>query len=208
MAAPPVDPDRLTRALAAIDEANAQDPHTLVVDGVARPKEQWHAELMTAWVQRLDPDADEAQLLAARAHHLRRWEVPRSDYPAGRVGYRRWRTAQQARHARQVGQILGECGYGSSTIDRVGQIIRKEGLGHDPAVQAHEDALCLVFLATQLEGLGAQLGEARSEEVLARTLAKMSPSGRGQIAALGLDPAGTELVARASLLMPGAGGPM
>ena len=75
--------DRFAAAIAAIDRANAADPNRLVVDGVSRPKEQAHAELMTAWVQRLDPGADEAQLLAARAHHLRRWELPRRTYPAG-----------------------------------------------------------------------------------------------------------------------------
>ena len=41
--------DRLKAALAAIDQANADDPHTIEVDGQARPKEQAHAELMTEW---------------------------------------------------------------------------------------------------------------------------------------------------------------
>ena len=52
-----------------------------------RPKEQAHAEMMSEWVARLDPDADEAQLLAARAHHLRRWAIPRAELPrrAGRA---------------------------------------------------------------------------------------------------------------------------
>src|SRR5512144_2528909 len=100
---------RLDAAVAAIDQANSADPNVLVLDGVARPKEQAHAEMMTAWVLRLDPDADEAQLLAARAHHLRRWTLPRSDYPEGRSGYLRWRTALKAQHAQEVGQILAGC---------------------------------------------------------------------------------------------------
>ena len=65
--------DRFARAVAAIDDANADDPNTITVDGVERPKELAHAEMMTDWVRRLDPDASNAQLLAARAHHLRRW---------------------------------------------------------------------------------------------------------------------------------------
>ena len=48
---------RLATALAAIDAANAGDPHTIVVDGVARPKELTHAEMMTRWVRRLAPGA-------------------------------------------------------------------------------------------------------------------------------------------------------
>src|SRR5690242_8086915 len=117
--------DRLAAALAAIDAANADDPNVLVVDGVERPKEQAHAEMMTAWVQRLDPDADDVQLLAARAHHLRRWTRPRSDYPDGRSGYLRWRTALKAQHADEVGEILAGCGYEPDEIERVQRIIRK-----------------------------------------------------------------------------------
>src|SRR5690606_7752304 len=113
----------------------------LVVDGVERAKELVHAEAMTAWVLRLSPDADEAQLLAARAHHLRRWAVPRSSYPEGRAGYLRWRADQKRRHAEEVAVLLRAAGYDESVVERVGAIVRKEGLAHDPAVQAHEDAL-------------------------------------------------------------------
>ena len=73
---------RFDEAIAAIDAANAADPATLA-----------HAALVTGWVRRLDPDAGELQLLAARACHLRRFEHPRSSYPEGRAGYLRWRTA-------------------------------------------------------------------------------------------------------------------
>src|SRR5437764_1367074 len=61
------DVGQLDRALAAIDDANADDPDTIVIDGQVRPKEQGHAELMSDWVRRLDPEATDAQLLAARA---------------------------------------------------------------------------------------------------------------------------------------------
>ena len=191
------DPDRFDAAIAAIDAANADDPTTIEIDGVLRPKEQAHAELMTGWVLRLDPDADEAQLLAARAHHLRRWSIPRTEYPEGRAGYLRWRTALKARHADEVAGILEGCGYPSGTVERVRQIVRKDHLRTDPAVQTHEDALCLTFLQTQLAGLGDQLGVDRTVEVLQKSLAKMSD--RGRQAALGLDlgPAERDLVERA-----------
>ena len=175
-----MDRPRLEPAIAAIDQANADDPNVLVVDGVARPKEQAHAEMMTAWVLRLDPDADEVQLLAARAHHLRRWTSPRTDYPDGRPGYLRWRTALKARHADDVGAILEGQGYDSEDIDRVQSIIRKEHLRTDPATQTHEDALCLTFLQTQFTELADKLGDERTVEVVRKTLAKMSDQGRSR----------------------------
>src|SRR5690606_24260750 len=130
--------DRLAAAIAAIDAANADDPHTVTIDGVLLPKERAHAELVTEWVRRLDPSAGSAQLLAARANHLRRWVIRRGDYPEGRAGYRRWRNAQKVRQADEVAEILESVGYGRALIERVQQIIRKEGLHRDPAVQVHE----------------------------------------------------------------------
>jgi hypothetical protein len=168
------------QAIAAIDAANADDPHTIVARGEERPKEQVHAELMTEWVQRLDPDADELQLLAARAHHLRRWVIPRSEFPDGRAGYLRWRRRLKDVHAEEVGRILGDAGYAAEEAARVQAIVRKDGLasGSDPAVQTHEDALCLVFLETQLDELAERLGDDHVVEVLRKTLVKMGEQGK------------------------------
>jgi Domain of unknown function (DUF4202) len=188
---------RLEAALAAIDARNAEDPNVLVVDGVARPKELAHAALVTEWVRRLDPDATDAQLLAARAHHLRRWTSPRSAYPDGRAGYLRWRTEAKKRHAAEVADLLAGVGYDAETIHRVAAIITKRGLGRDPAVQVHEDALCLVFLQTQLDGLIDQLGDDHTVEVLAKTAKKMSPAGLAAAGGLELSADGHRLLAAA-----------
>lgn len=189
--------ERLTRAIAAIDEANAADPKSISFEGVERPKEQLHAERMSLWLGRLQPEPSDAQWLAARAHHLRRWEIPRSDYPDGRPGYLRWRTAQKKKQAAEVGEILADVGYDQATIGDVQRIIRKEGLGAVADVQTHEDALCLVFLETQLDTLAADLGVDRTTAVLARTWAKMSDTGRALALDLDLAPASRDLLERA-----------
>jgi Domain of unknown function (DUF4202) len=191
-------PDRLSAALAAIDAANADDPFTIVVDGVERPKELAHAELMTEWVRALAPDASDQQLIAARAHHLRRWSIPRDDYPRDRAGYLRWRTALRRQHAEDVAAIMRDAGYSDEEIARVQAIVAKKGLGRDPDVQVHEDALCLVFLATQLDALTAQLhDEDKIVDILRKTAAKMSPQGLAAAGTLPLSPAGSALLARA-----------
>ena len=179
------DPDRLARAVAAIDAANADDPETIEVRGETRPKEQAHAEMMTDWVRRLDPDAVDAQLLAARAHHLRRWSIPRASFPDGRTGYLRWRTALKKQHAEEVAEILRREGYEADEIELVQHIVRKEGLKTDPMVQTHEDALCLVFLETQLLDLARDQGDDKTLDIVRKTLVKMSE--RGIDAALALD---------------------
>ena len=172
------DPGRFERAVAAIDAANAGDPARIVVRGAERPKELAHAELVSEWVGRLRPDASEELLLAARAHHVRRWAIPRDSYPDGRSGYLRWRRALHDLHAGIAGEILEQAGYESAAVERVQAIVRKRDLAHDPDVQALEDALCLVFLETQFDALADRLDVEKMDDVVRKTLVKMSDDGK------------------------------
>jgi hypothetical protein len=194
----PAAPDRLTAALAAIDAANADDPHTIVIDGVERPKELAHAEMMTRWIRTLAPGCSDVQLIAARAHHLRRWAIPRDGYPRDRPGYLRWRSALRRRHAEDVAGIMRDAGYTDADIERVQAIVRKQGLGRDPDVQVHEDALCLVFLETQFDDLAAQLDDDdKMIDILRKTAGKMSPAGLAAAGELPLSAGGAALLGRA-----------
>ena len=190
--------DRFTRAIAAIDAANAADPHRILIRGLERPKELAHAELVTEWVEKLEPDASEALLLAARAHHLRRWSIPRNTYPNGRSGYLRWRKALHEQHAREVAEILVDAGYDEATISRVQDLVRKRGLGRDPEVQVLEDALCLVFVETQLLALAERVGDDdKMTDVIRKTLVKMSPAAIELAKGVALPPGDEALLARA-----------
>ena len=182
---------RLRAALAAIDDANRADPTIVTVRDRTGPKEIIHADLVTEWVLRLRPDADDALLLAARGHHFRRWTAPRASYPEGRAGYLRWRKDLHGQHARELGVVLGDAGYDDATIARVQAIVRKDGLAragaHDD-VQVLEDALCLVFLETQLVDIAARLDPAKLPGVITKTAHKMSAAGLAQIAHVPLGP--------------------
>lgn len=155
---------RFQDAIARFDAANAQDPR-----GIELP----YAQQLSAWVARLAPDASEALRLAARCQHLRRWEIPRESYPVGRVGYLQWREDLKRFHADEAGKILREVGYDDEMIQLVQRIVLKK----DSAVM--EDALCLVFLETQLQATTGKTGEAKMISILQKTWRKMSPHGRG-----------------------------
>ncbi len=191
-------PDRLARAITAIDAANRDDPNRILVRGEIRPKELAHAELVTEWVTRLRPDPSEALLLAARAHHLRRWISPRTSYPEGRAGYLRWRRDQSQRQAADVGALLDGAGYDELTIERVQAIMRKRDLGSDPDVQALEDAMCLVFLETQCDEMAARLDRGHLVQVLRKSIAKMSPEGIALVAQVPLSAEAQDLVSEAA----------
>jgi hypothetical protein len=188
---------RLEQAIAAIDARNQDDPNTLTVNGVAQPKELTHARMVTAWVLRMAPDASEALLLAARAHHLRRWEIPRDSYPEGRTAYLQWRRALQDLHARELRTILEATGYDAGTIARAEHIVRKRELARDPEVRILEDALCLTFLETQFAEVARKLDEEKLIEVLRKTARKMSPLGIEHALALDLPAEQRALLARA-----------
>ena len=188
---------RLREALARFDRANADDPNRELVDGAEQPRELVYARRMTATLERFAPDAPEAVRLAVRCQHIRRWTVPRDTYPAGRDGYRRWRTDLARFHAETAGTILREVGYGEDTIERVGALLRKERLKADPEVQLLEDVACLVFLQHYLPAFAARHDDAKLVDILGKTWRKMSARGRTAGLALDLEPRVRALVSRA-----------
>ncbi|HYD09219.1 MAG TPA: DUF4202 domain-containing protein [Acidimicrobiales bacterium] len=167
--------ERLQAAFAAIDAENADDPVGKELD---------HARRAVAWIGRLRSDAPEALLLAARGHHVRRWEIPRSAEPEGREGYLRWKRRLQQHHADVLGRVLRPCGYDDAVVARVQEIVTKRRLKTDADVISLEDALSLVFLETQLSELAAKLDDDHMVDVLVKTLRKMSPDGRAAAGSL------------------------
>ena len=182
----PVDDEpRFRAAIERFDAVNAADPNATVVEGLPQPKELVYARRMTAWLNRLDPDAPEAVQLAARSQHLMRWAIPRGDYPPDRAGYLAWRTTLYAFHADRAAEILRDVGYDDVTVGRVRALVSKQGIKTDPQMQLLEDVICLVFLENYFAEFAADRDEAKLVRILRRTWAKMSP--RGHAAALGLD---------------------
>lgn len=177
----------------AIDHANSGDPG--LYDG--EPLALVQGRLAHGWVLSLDPDASAALRLAARAHHLRRWVVPRASYPEGRPGYLRWRRDQKTRHADELQAILTAAGVDAVSVARASTIVAKTGFGTDPEVQVFEDAVCLTFLQTQLASTAQRLGKSRVIEVVAKSLAKMSDDAAALATTIDLDADAVELIARA-----------
>ncbi len=153
------DPARFDRALARIDAANALDPNRETVGGRERPKELVYAERMTAMLRRFAPDASEILRLAVRCQHIQRWTIARSEYAMDRIGYLQWRKRLYKFHAQTAGDILRDAGYDEATIERVGTLLKKEGIKSDADVQTLEDVVDLVFLESYLADFVARHGQ-------------------------------------------------
>ena len=188
---------RYDAAVAAIDAANADDPTVVEVRGKRVSLALVHGQLAAEWIEKLVDEPDETLTLAARAHHLRRWELPRDSYPLGRAGYLRWRRDQKARHANDVAAILESSGYETSEIEAVQRLIRRESVD---GAQAVEDAACLVFIETQLGSIAERMDRDLLIEVIRKTARKMSDRGLQLVASIPLGDA------EKSLLMQALGG--
>ena len=182
---------RLDDAFRRFDHANAEDPHDDWVDGEPVPKELIYGRRMSARLDAFAPEASEAVKLAARAQHIRRWEVPRESYPEGRAGYLKWRTDLYKRHGDIAAEIMQEVGYDSETIERVRTLLRKRGLKTDPEVQLLEDVICLVFLEHYFHDFAKKHEDDKLISIVQKTWKKMTE--RAHEAALRLDYAPEDL---------------
>jgi hypothetical protein len=193
------DTDRFQRAIRSIDEANSEDPNFEVDDGVAQPKELLYSMRMQRWVEVLDPQAPEALRIAARSQHIRRWEIPRSDYPMDRSGYLRWRTKLYAFHADTAAELLRAADYDDESIERVRTLLQKRNLRTDADVQTLEDAAALVFLDHHLEDFVKRddIGEEKALDIIRKTWKKMTERGHEAAAALELSSESTALLKKA-----------
>jgi hypothetical protein len=194
------------RALRAIDAAHAQDPNLITISDAGTREEQQqqipyelhYANKMTKYLTQYDPAASETLCLAVRAQHLRRWEIPRSSYPATRPGYFAWRTFLKTRQAQDAERICLECGYSADEAARVAALVRKEDLKKDAETQALEDVACLVFLDDQFEEFERSLqDEEKMVRILAKTWAKMSPRGHELALKIDMSERARELVGKA-----------
>ena len=191
-----MEPAALAVVLSAIDAVNAEDPNQIIWDGRRGPKEVLHAERATQWLARRDPHATAAQQIAARAHHLRRWTRPRSDYPDGRRGYLKWRADAKVAQAEELAELLAANDVAPDVIDDATALVAKARTAPEPAGAVHEDVLCLVFFEQQAVAVAEQLGAEASERVVSRTLAKMTPEGRGLLAEIDMPDALRDLIDR------------
>jgi hypothetical protein len=171
---------RLADAIALIDAAMADDPTRITVDGAEKPYGQHYAARMSHWLARLMENPSDVLQLAVRGQHVRRWDIPRADYPMDKPGYFAWRNRLKDHHADIIASAMEASGYGAEDIARMRSIVRKERLKRDPETQALEDCACLVFLENEFVAFvekKADYDDDKIVTIVAKTWVKMSDDG-------------------------------
>ncbi|KAL5351430.1 hypothetical protein ACLOAV_003289 [Pseudogymnoascus australis] len=184
-------------AIALIDEAHSEDPNVVTVNGKEIPYELHYAQKSTHYLGLREPDASPVLRTAVRAQHFRRWEVPRTSYPATRVGYFAWRTSLKKRQADLAAEICTRCNYSAEEAEAVAALIRKEDMKSNVESQILEDVACLVFLDDQFEKFEKEHDEEKIVNILKKTWAKMSEGGQKLALEMELSDRAKELVGKA-----------
>ncbi len=188
---------RLEAVLALIDAANDEDPHQVLLDGGSVARERLYGERMSDRLSRLEPEASDVLKIAARGQHVRRWKIPRSDYPMDRAGYLKWRTTLYRFHADQVEPLMQAEGYTEAEIQRMRGLIEKRGIKTNPEAQTLEDVICLVFLEFYFDQFREQHERSKVVDIVRKTWGKMSERGQASALELSLDPEALSIVKEA-----------
>ena len=190
--------ERFSEAIKKIDAVNQEDPRSEMVDGRPQPRELLFAQRVYQWVEQLAEAPSEELLLAARAHTLRRWMIPRDRYPMTTVGYHQWRNALAQFHADEAETILHAAGYPAEQIQSIRDFITKKNWPENKEACVLEDADCLVFLETKLSDYIDDWQDTKTLRILQRTIRKMTPEARTRAFQLKLGERERELVHRAA----------
>lgn len=167
------------RAIRLFGEAHRQDPRQVMVDGASIACSLHYHQRLSHWVDSF-PDSSEALRLAAHCQHLRRWVIPRTDFPTGVTGYKRWRSGLAQFHADEASAILQQAGFGDSTVAAVRDLLLKKGIKRLPHMQLFEDAICLTFLEIELVDFAAKHPPEKMVAIIQKTWTKMSPAGHAK----------------------------
>lgn len=170
--------DRFENTIKEFDDVNSHDPHLEMVEGEKIPKELLYSKRMTEMLNHYRPNASETLQLAARCQHIKRWAIPREEYPMDKKGYLLWRTTLKKYHGELAASIMTRNGYGHEEIQKVDDLLNKRKLKSDEETQALEDVICLVFLQYYFDEFITKHDEAKLVEIVQKTWNKMSENGR------------------------------
>ncbi|WP_116475550.1 DUF4202 domain-containing protein [Zobellella maritima] len=187
----------LQQVLSAIDTENCQDPHQVTLDGQSYAGEYLYGLRMSEQLSSLQPDASEHLQIACRAQHIKRWTIPRTNYPMDRAGYKHWRTDLARFHAELTAKLMAAAGYGEEDQSRVSSLLLKKQLKRDAEAQTLEDVACLVFMRFYLDEFAAKHDDEKLIGIIHKTWLKMSEQGHAAALQIPFSPTTQALIGRA-----------
>lgn len=169
--------ERLKNAIQQLEASHREDPNQIGWNNEVFPAEWLYIKRITERLQAFSPEASIELTVAANCQHLNRWEIERSSFPEGRIGYYQWRNYLSDYQFQKARKILLDAGFDAEFADRVKAIVRKENIFTNREAQTLEDVVCLVFMEFYLDEFIREKSELDMSTIILKTWKKMSEKG-------------------------------
>ncbi|HEY4784715.1 MAG TPA: DUF4202 domain-containing protein [Bacteroidales bacterium] len=185
------------KATLELEKVHGMDNIREIYNGKEYPSELLYSQRMLQMLEKVNPASLHILKLAAQCQHLKRWNIPRAEYPYNRRGYHEWRRVVMEYQLKETKEILSNVGLSNDDILLVLDALRNQGDKSDPNAQIIVDTACLVFIKWYMEPFAAKHQSEKVTDILKKTMRKMSENGIQLISTLGLPTTSAQMLERA-----------
>lgn len=166
--------------------------------GIEYPAELLYSNRMLSILELVLPESSNVMKIAALCQHLKRWQIPRDNFPYDRRGYHEWRRVVMDYQLEQTRLVLSDVGIEKDDITQITTILKEQGNKLNRDSQIIMDTACLVFLKWYMEPFSAKHQHEKVFDILKKTMRKMSSNGIKLIAKLDLSTSSQHLIEQAN----------
>ena len=186
------------KATTAIKEVHGADSVQHMENGMAFPSEILYGQRMLALLEEVYPESSFAFKLAVQCQHLKRWGIPRTDYPFDRRGYHEWRRVVMEYQLAETRTVLSAVPVEEEDLLWILDALKNQGNKANGNAQIITDTACLVFMKWYMVPFAAKHESEKVVDILKKTMRKMSEKGIHWVSKLGLSSEVMQMVALAS----------
>jgi len=161
-------------ATAEIERLHRTDTLQVMENGIEHPSELLYSKRMLDMLELFCPGSPNYLKIAAQCQHLKRWGVPRDNYPYDRRGYHEWRREVMEYQLGETYRILSVVGIEDSDIQQIIDVLRNQGDKTNEDAQIIMDTACLTFLKWYMEPFASKHESSKVIDILKKTMRKMS----------------------------------
>src|SRR5689334_10210096 len=119
--------EQYKKASEKIDIAHSGDVVQIVENGIEYPSELLYSKRMLQILELLRPDSSNVLKVAVQCQHLKRWGIPRADFPFDRRGYHEWRRVVMNYQLNLTQEILSDVGMDEADVHKVMDVLKNQG---------------------------------------------------------------------------------
>ena len=186
--------EQYIKASRAIERIHETDPNLLTENAASIAAEKLYSRRMLSVLDLVQTNSPYSLKIAAQCQHLKRWGVPRSEYPYDRRGYHLWRRAVMEYQVELTRQVLNESEIEESEIVVILDALKDQGNKSNINATIIMDTACLVFLKWHLVPFSAKHESVKVIDILRKTMKKMSEKGLQKLNAMEFDEQVKELL--------------